>query len=906
MPIKAKLPTLTLKRSTTHQEGLHAAAAGGNPTLLARALRKGEPVDSILHGVTALHAASSCGDEACVKLLLAHGADVNAARLCLETSSSHSQELLSTPSRYADFPGAPGSTPLHFAAANGHLAVTQILLSYGARPALYDQAMLSPELLASANGHHEVVLLLRSWPHSGERTLSTSETRRTHHPAYDLPSPAALPSASASPPPSPSRLRPQASLEQLAGGVKARLRSTKDAVLRRRSSQTDMSKIRFLSDSLPQSLELSGFLSAAHPSSETDSLAAAAEGSANTTPRASLNPSSLDLGRMTSSHPWLDSSAAESPDLGQPANPQPARVTKRRPSLPLLVGRAGHSPSSLRSNLPQTDAISHSKDNVTKPASKRRPSLPLKVHLLATAASGSHPTAKRSLSTLLRKAVVPGQGTASPLPQSTPTWTRSLSSGEIITRINTGAGEDSEAMHGHSSFPHRNERQSYDVAPEVRVGQSHIAVLSPSQGEADINAGSPGKRDRQALTEVDMTAPSTSSGKSESADGAGSSDDPQEYIGDTPLRLDSSMRDGSFAPSQWRSYRPAVSVDAFRVRKTTGLSNNLNDSSCRSSVTISTSESSSSRSPTTHQSSSISHSSSNQSRPMPLLRSPHNATSAIAKAAPDGHRAQSQGHRPQPHLSSSLGEVRHLASLRDRSDSWASTASAPALRNAERRVQTRSNSSLRVTYNTSEQAVGVLLRHAEQFAQGKVVRTDDGSVLTLAGQLAAYGDVLERESQGLRTPASTPGSATVPIATTSHKPLPYRPSKEQLSSLPVVDEDHHKLDHDRVGLSTGCGPRTDVEHAGYSFICHAGASNTIDDSFAHVTLVYGLSTTASWLSSDYERAAAAISIAFARRTRREQSFLFGHSHTEIQAPQGIASTQSIDPYRTAVLEGFIS
>ncbi|EIN11972.1 hypothetical protein PUNSTDRAFT_29276, partial [Punctularia strigosozonata HHB-11173 SS5] len=96
------------------------------------ALQEGQPINSVLDGVLPLHAAASGGSEIVVRLLIDAGADVNAPRLprrYITSSSSH-------PSHHHDrhkadrdrdrdreprMPvGTSGSTPLHFAAANGH------------------------------------------------------------------------------------------------------------------------------------------------------------------------------------------------------------------------------------------------------------------------------------------------------------------------------------------------------------------------------------------------------------------------------------------------------------------------------------------------------------------------------------------------------------------------------------------------------------------------------------------------------------------------------------------------------------------------------------------------------------------------------------------------------------------
>ncbi|ORZ13308.1 ankyrin repeat-containing domain protein [Lobosporangium transversale] len=103
--------------------GLHSGAASGNLGLVKFALDNGQPIDSVLNGVYAIHAACcSNANVAVVMFLIERGADVNARRLPRKYSNEKSVQTV----------GTTGSTPLHFAAANGCLAIVDILLRHGA------------------------------------------------------------------------------------------------------------------------------------------------------------------------------------------------------------------------------------------------------------------------------------------------------------------------------------------------------------------------------------------------------------------------------------------------------------------------------------------------------------------------------------------------------------------------------------------------------------------------------------------------------------------------------------------------------------------------------------------------------------------------------------------------------
>ncbi|KAJ3508043.1 hypothetical protein NLJ89_g5974 [Agrocybe chaxingu] len=148
--------------------GLHAAAATGNVGLVEYALDHGQPVNSVLDGVLPLHAACAGGNVQIVKVLIDHGADVNAPRLPRKYSDKNRDAS-------APIVGTSGSTPLHFAAANGNTEVVRLLLLHGAHANRADKHGVTPETLAQEQGWLECAKLLREWIQNKDRDLKERE-----------------------------------------------------------------------------------------------------------------------------------------------------------------------------------------------------------------------------------------------------------------------------------------------------------------------------------------------------------------------------------------------------------------------------------------------------------------------------------------------------------------------------------------------------------------------------------------------------------------------------------------------------------------------------------------------------------------------------------------------------------
>ncbi|KAJ7928524.1 hypothetical protein B0H13DRAFT_985825 [Mycena leptocephala] len=149
--------------------GLHSAAATGNIGLVEYALARGQPINSVLDGVLPLHAAAAGGNERVVKLLIERGADVNAPRLPRRYSNEKNRD------NSAPIVGTSGSTPLHFAAANGNTNIVNTLLLRGAHANRADKHGITPEMLARQNGWDECADALKTWVLNKDRDLRERE-----------------------------------------------------------------------------------------------------------------------------------------------------------------------------------------------------------------------------------------------------------------------------------------------------------------------------------------------------------------------------------------------------------------------------------------------------------------------------------------------------------------------------------------------------------------------------------------------------------------------------------------------------------------------------------------------------------------------------------------------------------
>jgi hypothetical protein len=117
---------------------LHYAIGFKIPSLIELLLPKGHEVDTLHHGMAALHEAAKWGDIATCTTLLDQGA---------------SFKLKSSPETRS-------MTALHFAAEGGHSAVIQMLLARGADPHVLSRSQATPFYRAARSGSLDALRIL--------------------------------------------------------------------------------------------------------------------------------------------------------------------------------------------------------------------------------------------------------------------------------------------------------------------------------------------------------------------------------------------------------------------------------------------------------------------------------------------------------------------------------------------------------------------------------------------------------------------------------------------------------------------------------------------------------------------------------------------------------------------------
>ncbi|CBQ69810.1 conserved hypothetical protein [Sporisorium reilianum SRZ2] len=442
--------------------GLHSAAATGNIGLVKFALENGQPANSNLNGILPLHAACSGGSEQSVRMLIFHGADVNAPRLKAKGSTAG--------------PGAEGSTPLHFAAANGHLDIVRILLEAGARPAAADKDGIVPEALALGNRHTECANLIRSWisAYGSNGLAGMVEARETVSGDVTL-GPAGYIRYAAS-------RRSDSPLSPTAASKTSQPTATSSSSTTNAASGSGSSQLSTLSnpssslqlttqssfDTLPAAGASKGAGSRPPPSFKNASLSKTSSNpnlrhqltSGATPPLRIASPASLSTNQSPSQSQFHSASAtpsatATSPGFGSfpTAHPQhdsatvgvassSARESKRRPSLPSILEKAAHPAASLRAALASGSSSAQTSASLSQATSSRYLDHSYDATTSSPSKKNTKLAGKRGLSHILRKAT--GSSTASSqhaamAPSSSSSFTDATSAASTNSLLSAGA-----------------------------------------------------------------------------------------------------------------------------------------------------------------------------------------------------------------------------------------------------------------------------------------------------------------------------------------------------------------------------------------------------------------------------------------------------------------------------------
>lgn len=371
--------------------GLHSAAASGNIGLVKFALENGQLANSNLNGILPLHAACSGGSEQAVRMLIYHGADVNAPRFKSKSTSG---------------PGAEGSTPLHFAAANGHLEISRILLEAGARPAAADKDGVTPVALALGNSHQACASLIRSWISaygsnglagmvssrdtvSGDVALGPAGYIRYAAGTSDA-IPASPPSVTASLTPSLAQASYETSpYSSKQPGTRSNSTTSKPAFLARTDSNPSLrvqDAPTLSSSPAPSSASSSRPVIATSPVSSFSSLPHG---------QPQHSPASLEAEQTFESSfaPSVTSAEMQPPTL-TPLAPVQLRESKRRPSLPSIIEKAAHPAATIRAALASGSSTPLPNNGAD----------PYRTSATSPSKKSSRLAGKRSLSNILRKA----------------------------------------------------------------------------------------------------------------------------------------------------------------------------------------------------------------------------------------------------------------------------------------------------------------------------------------------------------------------------------------------------------------------------------------------------------------------------------------------------------------------
>lgn len=142
------------------QTPLHTAAYVGSAALIELLLHHGADIATVdVQGQTALHLSASSGVKACLAMLLDHGGDY-----------------------HIDLQDKGGHTPLHHASFHGRLDCVRLLLETAADVNIRNYEGLTSYNLASAQGHHQIGLLLLEYRdiHQGVHNTSNNNSHNSN------------------------------------------------------------------------------------------------------------------------------------------------------------------------------------------------------------------------------------------------------------------------------------------------------------------------------------------------------------------------------------------------------------------------------------------------------------------------------------------------------------------------------------------------------------------------------------------------------------------------------------------------------------------------------------------------------------------------------------------------------
>lgn len=778
--------------------GLHAAATSGNLVLVKYALENGQPANCFLNSVTPLHAAATTGNTAIISLLLAFGADVNALRLDDNTSQAPS-------------PGAQGSTPLHFAAANGHIDAIRVLLEHGALPAAADGHGNLPSSLATLAGHAHCVELINAWVQEyGPAGLADILPGSSAMPT-DAPHTVITPTSSA--PQSPSRstvgIRSRKSLDHIssaAAGVKAAIRS-------KRSNPS--------LKTAPSNPLLRGVVESSKPSfSVDDPMNRQRADSLGDKPSRLLRStdvySDLPDGQVTNTgaigHADVGFSTATTPRPG-------AGESKRRPSMPSIFEKAAHPASSLRaalgSNSSKTNSAPIEGSDDTGPSSVRL---------------GGRLSGKRSLSNLLRKATGslshaesnPNLARAAAFDAATGSRSGRSDAESLVSPSApatnpplqpavSGAVAAPSTVFGAPSIPARGGSRTTDTSIGERTllkHRSHGQLGRPRQGSNPLDTmplprQPPEPQDFASAARVSTTQsretdqdpdesilsasqaptiPSAQSARRRTQSTATPRSSSQRKLPPVPSLPNSSIQglpgEASERENEERLDDVARKERLLSAARQRGANQMLPNGSQLLEQQRKSPKSQSERS----SSGSEPFSPAKDGKTYREAYSVHqNPTSASPRSRTlnqrSNHAASGSTSSNVSDASSGFGGLTSPLASRPPVGGWSTRTSPTNLSDDSKRATITSrltnrpsNSSIRSAsvgfdQSAAEQAQAIM-RNADLFGRGAPIVGDDGKTVTLAAQLAAYGEALAREQQrGLRQSASTPNTPSqVPLA----------------------------------------------------------------------------------------------------------------------------------------------